>query len=90
MKILLDTNIVLDVLLHRKQSLLKVFGIAAIDSDVLHNALRIGSPDFEDAVTAVAAQKAGCSFVVTRDPKGFRGSPVPCITPEAVFALTQR
>jgi len=36
--------------------------------------------DFEDAVTADAAR-------MTRDPKGFRGSLVRAVTPEAVVPL---
>jgi hypothetical protein len=39
--------------------------------------------DFEDAVSAAAARGAGCDFIVTRDPRGFHGSPVRSITPEA-------
>jgi hypothetical protein len=38
-------------------------------------------------VTAAAAQMAGCDYIVTRDPKGFRASPIPVVTPEAVIPL---
>ena len=44
-------------------------------------------PDFEDAVTAAAARLARCDYIVTRDPKGFRGSPVRPLTPEAAIPL---
>jgi hypothetical protein len=54
---------------------------------VLQEALELSMPDFEDAVTAAAARIAGCELIVTRDPKGFRGSAVRSLTPEAVTPL---
>ena len=68
-------------------SILSVFGVAAVGSEVLHEALESSLTDFEDAVTAAAARFAGCVHIVTRDPKGFRGSPVSSIAPEALTAL---
>jgi len=64
-------------------SLLRVFDVATVDKVVLDEALRLSLPDFEDSVTAAAAQLSGCDFIVTRDLKGFRGSPVRPLTPEA-------
>jgi predicted nucleic acid-binding protein len=68
-------------------AVLKVFGIAAVDSAVVQEALQSSLADFEDAVTAAAARSAGCEYIVTRDPKGFRGFPVRSLTPEAVTPL---
>jgi hypothetical protein len=68
-------------------ALLSVFGVAAGDRTVLHEALQLPSSDFEDAVTAAAARTAHCDWIVTRDPKSFRGSPVRCLTPAAVLPL---
>jgi predicted nucleic acid-binding protein len=68
-------------------AVLRVFDVAAVDRTVLEEALQLSSPDFEDSVTAAAAQLAGCDFIVTRDPRGFRGSPVRPLTPEAVRPL---
>jgi predicted nucleic acid-binding protein len=68
-------------------AILRVFGVAAVDGAVVQEALRLPLSDFEDAVTAAAALMAGCEYVVTRDPRGFRGSPVRLITPEAVTPL---
>ena len=68
-------------------AILKVFGIAAVDSEVVQEALQLPFSDFEDAVTAAAARLANCECIVTRDPKGFRGSPVRSLTPEAVTPL---
>ena len=71
-------------------AILRVFGVAAVDAAVLQEALELPWPDFEDAVTAAAARAAGCEFIVTRDPKGFRGSPVRSLTPEAATPLLAR
>jgi predicted nucleic acid-binding protein len=129
-RVLVDTNVVLDVLLDRKphvtaslavwsavetralqgllaahaittihylirkergsvqakrvvSGLLRIFGIAPVDVAVIQDALQLSSPDFEDSVTASAAKLAGCEAIVTRDPKGFRGSSIRVLTPEA-------
>jgi predicted nucleic acid-binding protein len=71
-------------------AILRVFAVAAVDGPVIREALQLPLPDFEDAVTAAAARLAGCEFIVTRDPKGFRGSPVRSLTPEAVMPLLQK
>jgi predicted nucleic acid-binding protein len=136
-RILLDTNVVLDVLLDRQphaeasaalwarvemaisegmvaahavttihylvrkekgnikarrivSAILRVFGVAAVDGAVVQEALQLPFSDFEDAVTAAAARVAGCECIVTRDPKGFRGSPVRALTPEAVTPLLDK
>jgi predicted nucleic acid-binding protein len=68
-------------------AILSVFGVATVDSAVIQEALQLPFSDFEDAVTAAAARVAGCECIVTRDPKGFRGSPVRSLTPEAVTPL---
>jgi predicted nucleic acid-binding protein len=68
-------------------AMLRIFGVAAIDGAVIQEALQLSFSDFEDAVTATAARFAGCECIVTRDPKGFRGSPVRSLTPEAVTPL---
>jgi predicted nucleic acid-binding protein len=71
-------------------AILRVFAVAAVDGAVVQEALQLRFSDFEDAVTAAAARRAGCECIVTRDPKGFRGSPVRCLTPEAVMPLLGR
>jgi predicted nucleic acid-binding protein len=77
----------------------RVFGVAPVDEGIIREAFELQvvglfgpttelhSPDFEDSVTAVAAQRAGCDLIVTRDPKGFRGSLVSVLAPEAAAPL---
>src|ERR1017187_7448620 len=66
-------------------AILLVFGVAMVDERVILKALEMQSPDFEDSVTA--AELAECDLIVTRDPRGFRGSPVQALAPEAAAPL---
>jgi predicted nucleic acid-binding protein len=68
-------------------AILTVFAVAPVNGAVIQQAMQLPSPDFEDAVTAAAALLAGCDYIVTRDPKGFRGSPVRTLTPEALMPI---
>jgi predicted nucleic acid-binding protein len=68
-------------------AILKVFRIARVDGEVINEALQLPFPDFEDAVTAATARHADCGYIVTRDPRGFRGSPIRAFTPEAILPL---
>ena len=70
--------------------LLRIFEIAAVDGPVIQLALELPCADFEDAVTAAAAKFAGCDCLLTRDPRGFRASPVRSLTPEAAAPLLRR
>jgi predicted nucleic acid-binding protein len=63
-------------------NLARVFRVASIDDTVIARALTLGLTDFEDAVTAAAAESAGCELIATRDPRGFLGSPVKAVSPE--------
>jgi predicted nucleic acid-binding protein len=67
--------------------ILKVFRVATVDGQVLHEAMQYPIADFEDAVTAAAAVSSGCDCIVTRDLRHFRGSPLLALSPEAVLPL---
>ena len=69
------------------KKLLEVFTVATIDGDVVQEALRLRFTDFEDAVTAAAASSALCNFIVSRNTKDFRNSPVKALPPEQVLAM---
>ena len=66
-------------------SILRVFDVAAVDSDVIQEALHSSFSDFEDAVTAAAARRAHCDYIVTRDPSGFRRSAIRALPPVAAL-----
>jgi len=67
--------------------LLSLFGVAPVDERVIRSALNLGWSDFEDAVSAAAAEAASCDAIITRDPRGFPDSPVPILDPIAALAL---
>ena len=71
------------------RALLRIFTVACVDHAVIQSALDAHAPDFEDSVTVAAALAARCDLIVTRDPKGFRASPVPVFTPEAAAPLVR-
>jgi len=72
---------------HAVHSLLQVFKVGAVDGPVIDEALQMPGSDFEDCVTAAAAHRSGCAFIVTRDPRGFRASPVEAVTPAAAIGI---
>ena len=67
--------------------LLSAFDVAPEDKDVLQRAAMLDLPDFEDAVTAAAAEASGCEAIVTRDPAGFAGAGVRSISPALAMAM---
>jgi len=68
-------------------NLARVFRVASINDDVIARSLTLGLPDYEDAVTAAAAEAARCELIVTRDPRGFAASPVTAVPPELGLAI---
>lgn len=68
-------------------SLIAVFGVAAVDEPVVRRAVALDWRDFEDAVSAAAAERSGCDAIVTRDPSGFRGCSLPVLSAETAVAL---
>jgi hypothetical protein len=55
--------------------------IVAVTCEILVAADRRAGDDFEDNVQVECAIAAGLDAIVTRDPDGFQGSPIPAITP---------
>lgn len=50
-------------------------------------ALQLEMPDFEDALQASAALACGASYIITRNLRDFKNSPISALTPEAFQAL---
>ncbi|MEI6245318.1 MAG: PIN domain-containing protein [Acidobacteriota bacterium] len=67
-------------------ALLSVFGIATVEEGVVRTANAFAWKDFEDAVTAAAAQRARCAAIITRNVKDFKGSPVRALSPAEAAA----
>lgn len=60
--------------------------VSTSHSDAL-TALQLNMPDFEDAMQASAAMACGANYIITRNVRDFKTSPVPALTPEAFQAL---
>lgn len=71
------------------QDLCALFTIAPVDEAVIQRALVLSLDDFEDAVTAAAAEAARCEAILTRDVGGFSESPVPGVEPALWLALLE-
>ncbi len=67
--------------------LLHLVRVVPVDEDRIRHALALNWTDFEDAVQAACAEKAEADYLVTRDKKGFRRSPVKTVTPAELLAL---
>lgn len=70
------------------RKLLSIVEVAGVNRGVLEEALESKVEDFEDAVLCAAARQASAQAVVTRDPRGFKGSVLPVYSPQE--ALAQR
>lgn len=62
--------------------LLGVFEIVPVSKKEIEFAINAGWPDFEDAVSAAAADSSGCECIVTRDVKGYANSRLKAKSPE--------
>lgn len=57
--------------------------VATTGHENAEKALRFPMTDLEDAFQAASAVALGASFIVTRNEKDYRSSPVPAISPKA-------
>lgn len=134
MKVLLDTNVILDVLADREpfvadsarvlalverevvqglvaahtvttlfyllnrelglrrtkralMDLLRLVAVVPVDHDRLLQAMAMSWPDFEDAVQAACAAKAGVDYLVTRNAEDFQGAEVDVVGPPELLTL---
>ena len=67
--------------------LLHIVRVVPVDEDRIRHALALNWTDFEDAVQAACAEKAEAEYLVTRDKRGFKKSPVKAVTPAELLAL---
>jgi len=67
--------------------ILSSFNVVPCDKQMLLAARALDFTDYEDAVVAVAAKKAKCAYIITRNTRDFAHSPVPALTPGEFLAL---
>lgn len=61
---------------------LQFLTVTAVAEDDVRFSLFFDYPDREDAMHMSCAQNADCELILSRNPKHYAGSPVPCLTPE--------
>ena len=61
--------------------------LVSVDYRAVRRALALPGNDFEDNLQIACAEIASLDLIVTRDPDGFRDSPVPAHSPAEVLAL---
>ena len=62
--------------------LIRFVAVADCGTRAMSLATRLEMTDFEDAMQVAAARACGARFVVTRNARDFRRSPIPAITPQ--------
>lgn len=60
--------------------------VCSIDGADVAEAAKQSWPDFEDCLIAVAAEKIGADFILTRDKRGFARAKTPSATPAEFFS----
>lgn len=67
--------------------ILSICEVAPMDSHDFQRALALGFADFEDALHVAAALHTDCAYIVTRNARDFKGSPVPVRTAGELLSL---
>jgi predicted nucleic acid-binding protein len=70
--------------------ILGVFEVSPTATAEAHRARGLGMADYEDALQASAAIAAHVSYIVTRNTRDFRKSPVKAITPKEFLAAVAK
>ena len=67
--------------------LLQLLPVVLIDSDDFQRAAALGLRDFEGAVQAAGCLRIGADFLITRNPRDYRGAPVQTRSAGEVIAM---
>jgi len=62
--------------------IMQIFDVIEINKEILNKAVLSNITDFEDAVIAESAKEKKIDYIITRNKKDFRNSPVPSMLPE--------
>ncbi|GGI14607.1 toxin PIN [Galliscardovia ingluviei] len=68
---------------------LSVAHVAYIDESTVLSGLELDLHDIEDSFVAAIASREHADFIITRNTKDFRFSPIPALSPEGFFALVE-
>ena len=62
-------------------NLVQILELIGIDKEIVIEALKNKQSDFEDSIQSIASYNHGLDFIITRNVKDFKKSPVPALTP---------
>ena len=79
----LDNNKVKDIL----TTLTSIFSVVDLKEGDITKAAALDFSDYEDALQAVCALRVKANYIVTRNVKDFKNSPVPPITPDKLLDI---
>jgi predicted nucleic acid-binding protein len=71
---------------HFLVELTRFVSVAPTDREAFHFAAFLPLSDFEDALQVAAARACGASYIVTRNVRDFKESPIPARTPSEILA----
>ena len=71
------------------ERLSNIFEITDLRESDLKAAAAMHSRDFEDAVHMCQAKRIGADYIITRNVKDFKDSPVPAVSPEEFLDIMQ-
>lgn len=60
--------------------------ITKVDESIIDQALQASWADFEDSIIHESAVSAGLTAIITRDPKGFKHSKIPVLSPSGLLS----
>ena len=66
--------------------LMRLMQIIEVDKATIERALQINLKDFEDSLQAACAESCSADFIITRNIKDFKASPITPISPEEYLA----
>ena len=90
MRVVVDTCIIIDVLqkrepfFHNSFEIFKAVAGGRIEGCITAKELCDDMKDFEDAVMSMTAKRIGADFIVTRNIKDYKASPVRAVLPESL------
>jgi hypothetical protein len=64
-----------------------IIGILTVDSSDVWNSYLYKWKDMEDGSQCYCAQRNGCDYIVTRNPKDFKDAIIPIISPKEAIEL---
>ena len=70
-----------------REHLIGAVNIAAVDGDIIIEALDLNWSDFEDSVQYITGESISADYIVTRNPEDFKNAKINIITPEELLDI---